>query len=160
MRLLLTATMVFVSLSLTACGGIVLEGIPQTVPTDILTVTYNGKTLTLELPASPTPATYGPGYNFTVAATATLSTGVTCADGLEFYTNPLGGGGFADTCIQGLAPYIDPGVQMFTGNVTDPTFVPGIYPFNVGGMAGVLTIAVKPPIAAASSMDSSALPPR
>ena len=109
----------------------------------VLNLNYNSQALTIELPASPTPASYGPGFNFTVSAMATFSTGATCPDGLEFYTNPTGGGGFADSCIEGLTPYIDPGVQMFTGTVTEPTFVPGTYNFSVGGMAGVLTIAPK-----------------
>jgi hypothetical protein len=141
-RFLLATTALFVSLLLSACGGTVLATVPEAevAPTDVLTLNFNGQTLSIELPASPTPASYGPGYNFTVQAMATLSTGDTCKDGLEFYTNPMGGGGFADSCIEGLAPYIDPGVQLFTGSVTEPTFIPGTYNFNVGGLAGVLTI--------------------
>jgi len=145
-RLLVATTSVLVALSLTACGNTVqvasLSAVPTdlAVPTDMITLNFNGQALTIEVPASPTPASYGPGFNFTVQGMATLSTGGKCADGLEFYTNPIGGGGFADSCIQGLAPYIDPGIQLFTGSVTDPTFIPGTYDFNVGGLAGVLTI--------------------
>jgi hypothetical protein len=141
-RFLLATTALSVSLLLSACGGTVLATVPEVevAPTDVLTLNFNGQTLSIELPASPTPASYGLGYNFTVQAMATLSTGDTCKDGLEFYTNPMGGGGFADSCIEGLAPYIDPGVQLFTGSVTEPTFIPGTYNFNVGGLAGVLTI--------------------
>ena len=146
LRLLLSITTLSVALLMSACGGTVLATAPQVTPMDVLALSYNGDSLTLELPASPTPVTYGQGYNFTVAATAVLSTGATCNDGMEFYTNPVGGGGFADSCIQGLAPYIDPGVQMFTGSVTNPTLIPGIYKFNVGGLPGVLTITAKPPV--------------
>ncbi len=73
--------------------------------------------------------------------TAIFSTGKTCADGLEFYTYPTGGGGFADSCILGLAPYTDQGVQMFTGAINDPTYILGTYDFNTDSGPVVLTIA-------------------
>ena len=109
--------------------------------TDIFTITYGGQTETIELPANPVPASYGLGYNFTVNGTATFAGGGTCSDGLEFYTYPTGGGGFADSCISGLAPYTDQGVQLFTGSVNDPTFVPGTYDFNTNSGSGVLNIS-------------------
>ena len=109
--------------------------------TDVFTITYGGQTETIDLPANPVPSTYGLGYNFTVNGIATFSGGGTCSDGLEFYTNPTGGGGFADSCISGLAPYTDQGVQLFTGPVTDPTFVTGTYDFNTNSESGVLTIS-------------------
>lgn len=120
--------------------------------TDVFTLSYNNQQLTVDLPANPTPTSYGPGYNFTVSGTALLSSGQTCADGLEFYTYPLGGGGFADSCILGLAPYTDQGVQLFTGSVTDPTFIPGIYDFTAGGDPGVLTITQVTPTPEPSSL--------
>lgn len=109
--------------------------------TDVFTITYGGQTETIDLPANPVPATYGLGYNFTVNGTATFAGGGTCADSLEFYTNPTGGGGFADSCINGLAPYTDQGVQLFTGSVTDPTFTTGTYDFNTNSGSGVLSIS-------------------
>lgn len=112
--------------------------------TDVFTLNYAGQTLTFQLPANPVPTTYGPGYNFTIDVLGVFASGNTCADGLEFYTNPLGGGGFADSCIYGLAPYIDQGVQMFTGPVTDPTFVPGVYDFTTECGPGSLTISPTP----------------
>ncbi len=136
----------FGSLLVSGCGSTVTAistatlALPQI---DVLTLTYNGQALTLELPASPTPTTYGSGYNFTVSGMAVFANGSTCADGLEFYTDPVGGGGFADSCIAGLAPYTGQGTQMFSGSVTEPTFIPGIYNFNAGGLPGVLTIAKK-----------------
>lgn len=105
------------------------------------TLTYGGKTLTYTTPANPVPGSYGLGYNFTIEVLATFSTGLTCSDGLEFYTNPLGGGGFADSCILGLSPYTDQGIQLFTGSVIDPTFIAGIYDFNTDCGPGTLTIA-------------------
>jgi len=89
---------------------------------DQLTATYDAVTLAVD-------------------GTALLSTGGTCSDGLEFYTNPAGGGGFADSCIRGLAPYTDQGIQLFTGRVTDPTFVAGTYDFHANGDSGVLMIS-------------------
>jgi hypothetical protein len=112
--------------------------------TDQFTLTYGGQTLTIDILANPTPASFGLGYNFTVDGTAVFSTGKTCADGLEFYTNPTGGGGFADSCIYGLAPYTDQGIQLFTGSVTDPTFIPGTYDFTTQCGTGVLTISPTP----------------
>jgi hypothetical protein len=111
---------------------------------DVFTLSYGGQTLTIDFPANPTPASYGLGYNFTVDGTAVFSTGATCADGMEFYTYPTGGGGFADSCILGLAPYTDQGVQMFSGPVTDPTFIPGTYDFNTESGSGALTISQTP----------------
>lgn len=105
-----------------------------------------------DLPANPVPTTFGLGYNFTVDGTAIFSTGKTCADGLEFYTYPTGGGGFADSCILGLAPYTDQGVQMFTGAVNDPTFILGTYDFNTDCGPGVLTIAQVAPTPEPSSL--------
>jgi hypothetical protein len=140
----------FVTLLTSGCGsGVrIATTTPSTpaIPMVLLTLTFNGQTLTLELAASPTPSTYGPAFNFTVSATVTFANGTTCADGMEFYTMPLGGGGFADSCILGLTPYIDPGVQMFTGDVTAPTFTPGNYLFLVGALPGSLTIATIPSI--------------
>jgi hypothetical protein len=128
---------------------------PVTTPstsTDVFSLSYGGQSLTIDLPSSPTPASYGLGYNFTVDGTAVFSTGATCSDGLEFYTNPTGGGGFADSCISGLSPYTDQGVQVFTGSVSDPTFIPGVYDFTTDSGSGVLTISQMSPTPEPSSL--------
>jgi len=119
---------------------------------DVFTLTYGGQTLTIDLPANPVPTSFGLGYNFTVDGTAIFSTGKTCSDGLEFYTYPTGGGGFADSCINGLAPYTDQGVQMFTGAVNNPTFILGTYDFTTDCGPGVLTIARVAPTPEPSSL--------
>ena len=108
--------------------------------TDVFTITYGGHTETIDLPANPVPSTYGLGYGFTVHGTATAMGGATCADTLEFYTSPTGGG-FTDSCIHELAPFKDRGVQLFTGSITDPTFVPGIYAFHTNSGSGLLNIS-------------------
>ena len=123
-------------------GSFALPVVARANPiTDVLTITYGGQTETVDLPATPTPASFGLGYNFTVNGTATFAGGGTCSDSLEFYTNPTGGGGFADSCISGLAPYTDQGVQLFTGSVTDPTFTAGTYDFKTDTGSGVLSIS-------------------
>lgn len=109
--------------------------------TDVFTITYGGRTETIDLPENPVPATYGLGYNFTVKGTTTFAGGSTCADVLEFYTNPTGGGGFADSCMAGLAPHTDQGVQLFTGSVTNPTFTAGAYDFRTNSGSGMLSIS-------------------
>ena len=155
-RLLVTFTL-FASFLLSGCGSAVTVATVATVAgpqMDVLTLSYNGQALTLELPASPTPTTYGSGYNFTVSGMAVFADGSTCADGLEFYTNPVGGGGFADSCIAGLAPYIGQGTQLFSGSVTEPTFIPGTYNFNAAGLPGVLTIAKKITVASTPTSGS------
>ena len=107
--------------------------------TDVFTITYGGHTETIDLPANPSPSTYGLGYGFTVHGTSTFTGGGTCSDTLEFYTSP--NGGFRDSCIHGLAPFSENDVQLFTGSVTDPTFIPGTYGFRTNSGSGLLNIA-------------------
>ena len=107
--------------------------------TDIFTITYGGHKETIELPTNPTPATYGLGYDFTVRGSAS-SAGGGCADSLEFYTSAAGGG-FSDSCLRGLAHGTQEDVQLFTGSVTNPTFVPGTYAFRTKSGTGLLDIA-------------------
>ena len=142
MRLSCFSIALLVSLALPVAAH--ANPVPPPSATDVFTLSYEGQTLTIDLPANPTPASYGLGYNFTVDGTALFSTGATCSDGLEFYTNPTGGGGFADSCIYGLAPYTDQGIQLFTGSVMDPTFIPGTYDFTTECGPGVLTISPTP----------------
>jgi len=107
--------------------------------TDVFTITYGGHTETIDLPASPVPSTYGLGYGFTVRGTATSMNGGTCSDTIGFYSSPTGG--FTDSCIHELAPLTDKGVQLFTGSVTNPTFVPGTYAFHTNSGSGLLNIS-------------------
>jgi hypothetical protein len=89
---------------------------------DYFTLTGYGTTITFEAPANPVPAGYLEGGYFYIDVTATLANGSTVPEVVGFSTAAFGGG-INDSFLQ-LDVF---GPQYFTGDVSDPTFIPGDY---------------------------------
>ena len=108
---------------------------------EVVTITDGTTTVSFVTPNSPTIATYTPGLDFVLDIPVMLN-GVATTDRIGFYTDS-DGGGFMDTYFSD--PY---GPQVFSGDVTAPTFVPGVYEWSftsqTGPWDGTITIAPTP----------------
>ena len=112
---------------------------------DVFTLSYGGQTLTFVSPAAPTPTTYLAGTYFSIEPITTITPplggGPSVSETLDFFTSAENGG-FAETYF-GIDA--QDGDVLFTGDVTDPTFIPGTYDFTTAGNStGVLTITPTP----------------
>jgi hypothetical protein len=112
---------------------------------DSFTLSWGGQTLTFESPANPTPALFLAGTYFVIDPAATITPPVAggsfASEMLNFFTGAEGGG-FAETYF-GIDA--QDGVLLFSGDVSDPTFIPGTYDFTTGNdETGVLTITPTP----------------
>jgi hypothetical protein len=112
---------------------------------DSFTLSWGDQTLTFVSPASPTPVNYLAGTYFSISPAATitppLAGGSFASESLNFFT-AAETGGFADEYF-GIDA--QDGVVLFSGDVTDPTFIPGTYDFTAANDGtGVLTITPTP----------------
>lgn len=112
---------------------------------DSFALSWGGQTLTFVSPASPTPTMYLAGTYFVIEPPATITPPVAggsfASESFNFFT-AAEGGGFAETYFSIDAQF---GVVLFSGDVTDPTFIPGTYDFTIANdETGVLTITPTP----------------
>jgi hypothetical protein len=128
--------------ALVAGSMLLLNGGAAKADTVNFTLTEGGNTETFTLPLSPTPNLVGSDF-FTLENVPVLLDGVSNTDTFDFLDAAEGGGlNDADIPDGGLGIFhIVTNQQLFSGTLTDPTFVPGTY---TDGFGDFITITETP----------------